>query len=91
MKHLYTSAPQPPDGPAHVARTPGARDVVRLFPEPRAAEHGSLGVEGGITLVAGPGMGRTTVLGQVQAALERERRIPSARVELPVQAGDAGF
>ena len=91
MKHLYTSAPLPPDSPAHVARTPGARDVVRLFPEPRAAEHGSLGVEGGITLVAGPGMGRTTVLGQVQAALERERRIPSARVELPVQASDAGF
>lgn len=91
MDHRYSQAPLPPGHPAFIARTPGVREVVRLFPEPSAAGHGSLGVEGGLTFVAGPGMGRTSLLLHLQAALESERRIPCARVAIAQGAGATGF
>jgi hypothetical protein len=91
VDHRYSQAPLPPGHPAFVARTPGVREVVRLFPEPSLADHGSLGVEGGLTFVAGPGMGRTSLLLHLQDALEAERRIPCARVAVPDGARALGF
>lgn len=91
MDHRYSQAPLPVGHPAFIARTPGVREVVRLFPEPSLAGHGSLGVEGGLTFVAGPGMGRTSLLLHLQAALESERRIPCARVAIAEGASATGF
>ncbi len=69
MDHPYTTERLAPGSGAAVLRVPGAREVTRLFPEPSAIGRGSLRVEGGITLVAGPGMGKTTLLGEVARAL----------------------
>lgn len=91
MDHRYRQDPLPPGHEAFVARTPGVREVVRLFPEPSLKDHGSLGVEGGLTFVAGPGMGRTSLLLHLQDALESERRIPCARVAVPEGARAMGF
>ncbi len=82
-------APLPP-----VARVPGVRELLRLFPDPVSVGRGSIAVEGGITVVAGPGMGRTTLIRQLVPALERERGIPVALVSMPRPSGasgDAGF
>jgi hypothetical protein len=91
VTHRYRQAPLPPGDPAFVARVPGAREVLRLFPEPSLSGRGSLGVEGGITLVAGPGMGRTSLLAHVQQALESERRIPCARIRASPASAARGF
>lgn len=83
MEHAYTSDPLGPDAPSHVERTPGLRDLVRLFPEPASAGRGGLTVEGGLSVVGGRGTGRTTLLCRLGAALTGDRRIPVARVVLP--------
>lgn len=73
-----------------VQRVPGLRDLLRLFPDPSSVGRGSIAVEGGITVVAGPGMGRTTLLRQLVPALERERGIPVALITLPSPSGSGG-
>lgn len=87
-RRVGNGAPLPP-----VARAPGVRELLRLFPDPVSVGRGSIAVEGGITVVAGPGMGRTTLVRQLVPALERERGIPVAFVSLPdpTGTGDAGF
>jgi hypothetical protein len=87
----YRLAPLSPDDPAFVVRAPGARECLRLFPEPSASGRGSLGVGGGITMVAGPGMGRTSLLAQVQQALESQLRVPCARVQASPDRTSRGF
>lgn len=79
----YTTEHLEADDPRIVARTPGVRDVVRLFPAPASVGKGHLGIEGGLTVVGGPGMGKTTLLHQLRRALESERGIPVALVTLP--------
>lgn len=79
---------------APVTRVPGVRELLRLFPDPSSVGRGSLAVEGGITVVAGPGMGRTALLRQLVPALEQERGLPAALVTMPepsAAAGDDGF
>jgi hypothetical protein len=81
-------------GAGMVPRTPGVRDLLRLFPDPSSVGRGSIGVEGGLTVVAGRGMGRTTLLRQLLPALERERGLPVALVAMPDptdEGGEEGF
>jgi len=66
-----------------VSRTPGVQDVIRLFPEPASKGRGSLGVEGGITLVGGPGLGKTSLLKRLARSLEDERGIATALLAMP--------
>lgn len=73
-----------------VERVPGVRGLLRLFPDPSSVGRGSLAVEGGVTVVAGPGMGRTTLLRQLLSALERERGIPTALLTMPEAAVGSG-
>ncbi len=90
VQHQYTTGPLGPDASTRVERVPGARDIARLFQEPASSGRGALTVEGGITVVGAPGMGVTTLLARLSDLLERERAMPVARIELPVQGGDGG-
>ncbi len=77
-----------------LARSPGVREIEHMLPSPVSVGKGSLGVEGGITVVAGSGMGRTSLLHQLQAALESERGIAAALVTAPAAEdypGQTGF
>jgi hypothetical protein len=90
----YTTESLAPEDPRLVARAPGVADVERLFAAPASVGRGALAVEGGVSLVGGPGMGKTTMLRQLSRILNERRRIAAALVRLPsVQPyGDAsGF
>ena len=87
----HDATPSLPGGASPVPRTPGVRELLRLFPDPSSVGRGSIAVEGGITVVAGPGMGRTTLLRQLVSALERERGLPVALVTMPEpERGEGG-
>jgi hypothetical protein len=92
--HHYTTASLEPDHPAFVVRTPGFAEFERLFPSPSSSGRGRLAVEGGISVVAGPGMGKTSLLAQVARELDLRRGVATALVKVPAGArfpGDDGF
>ncbi len=70
-----------------VPRVPGVREVLRQFPNPASVGRGSLGVEGGITIVGGPGMGKSTLLRQLTRALEEELHLAAGCFALPAIQG----
>lgn len=90
MQHPYTLDALPAGDPRVVPRTPGLRDIERLFPAPVSVGRGRLAVEGGVSIVAGPGLGKTTLLAQLAEALDRERHLATAVVAFPDTAGMLG-
>src|SRR5438128_1914461 len=92
--HHYTTASLEPDHPAFVVRSPGFAELERLFPSPSSSGRGRLAVEGGISVVAGPGMGKTSLLTQIARELDLRRGVATALVKVPASArfpGDDGF
>lgn len=92
MDPLRANERPPPDDDRFIVRVPGVREILRLFADPVSAAKGSLSIEGGITLVAAPGMGKRSLLVRLAQALEREREIPAALLDLPPpDAAEPGF
>ncbi len=94
LPHRYTTAALTPDDPCFVARTPGLADLVRLFPSPSSPGRGRLAVEGGVSVVAGPGMGKTSLLRALASHLEAHRNMAAAYVSVPAASqypGEDGF
>lgn len=94
LPHRYTTAALAPDDPCFVTRTPGLADLARLFPSPSSPGRGRLAVEGGVSVVAGPGMGKTSLLRSLASHLERQRNIATAFVSIPLAShhpGEDGF
>lgn len=94
MRHDYTLAPLSPDDPRFQSRDPGVGDIERLFPWPVSVGRGSLAIEGGVSVVAGPGMGKTSLLARLAAHLDRSRRLATALVSVPTATeypGEDGF
>jgi len=90
----YTLAPLAGEDGRFLDRRPGMRDVERLFPSSVSAQNGSLAVEGGVSLVAGPGMGKTSLLRRLEKRLSSERGLLTAFVEVPDADGypdEGGF
>lgn len=84
MGHLpYTTDSLGWGDPRAVSRAPGAAEIGHLFLAPASVGRGALGVEGGVSLVAGPGMGKTTTLRQLAFALAERRGVATALVALP--------
>jgi energy-coupling factor transporter ATP-binding protein EcfA2 len=83
LRAPYTTHSLEQGDPRFLPRTPGLRDVMRLFPAPVSVGKGHLGVEGGVTLVGAPGLGKTSLLRHLKHALEQERQMPAALVKLP--------
>jgi hypothetical protein len=79
----YTTESLAPEDPRQVARVPGIADIERLFAAPASVGRGTLAVEGGVSIVGGPGMGKTTMLRQLSRILNERRRIAAALVRLP--------
>ena len=67
----------------YVDRHPGVAEIERLFPSPVAMGKGSLALEGGVSVVAGPGMGKTTLFRQLASKLQRTRGLTTGIVTLP--------
>ncbi len=94
MKHCYTTEILDPGARGFIARVPGVREIERLFTEPSSVGRGNLCVEGGLTLVAGPGMGKSSLLRHLLHFMTTERQIPTALVALPScqsYPGESGF
>jgi len=94
MSYAYTLAALDGEDERFVDRRPGMRDVERLFPSSVSAQKGSLAVEGGVSLVAGPGMGKTSLLRRLERRLATERGLLTAFVEMPDADGypdEGGF
>jgi hypothetical protein len=66
-----------------VPRHPGIAELERLFAAPASVGRGTIAVEGGVSLIAGPGMGKTTMLRQLAHVLGGQRQIATAFVRLP--------
>jgi hypothetical protein len=79
----YTTESLAPEDPRLVPRMPGVADIERLFAVPASVGRGTLAVEGGVSVVGGPGMGKTTMLRQLAHVLDERRRIATAFVRLP--------
>lgn len=79
----FTLDPLNADDPRFVERHPGVQEVERLFPSPVTSGKGSVAIEGGVSIVGGPGMGKTSLLAQLAARLDRDRRLTTATVPLP--------
>src|SRR5947208_13719489 len=94
VNHTYTTASLAADDARFLARTPGVSDIERLFPSPSSAGRGRLAVEGGVSVVAGPGMGKTSLLANLAHKLDRDRNLVTTLVALPVAStypGEDGF
>jgi hypothetical protein len=94
MLTLTTLASLPAQDPRFVDRQPGVQDIERLFPSPVTAGKGRMAVEGGVSVVGGPGMGKTSLFAQLASRLTADRRITTATVPFPDVSqylGDEGF
>lgn len=81
--HRYSTESLAVDHPAFVARSPGLDDIERMFPSPSSSGRGRLAVEGGISIVAGRGMGKTSLMLQLARRLDEHREIATALVSMP--------
>jgi hypothetical protein len=91
---LATLGSLPAQDPRFVDRQPGVQDIERLFPSPITAGKGRMAVEGGVSVVGGPGMGKTSLFAQLASRLTADRRITTATVPFPNVSqylGDEGF
>ena len=91
---LATLSSLPAQDPRFVDRQPGVQDIERLFPSPVTAGKGRMAVEGGVSVVGGPGMGKTSLFAQLASRLTEDRRITTATVPFPAVSqylGDEGF
>ncbi len=80
---LYTTDSLGPHDPRFMTRMPGASEIEHLFAAPASVGRGTLSVEGGISIVAGPGMGKTTLLNRLAFTLRHERGVATEIVQLP--------
>lgn len=90
----YTTASLVAGDPRFVERRPGVQDIERLFPSPVTAGKGRMAVEGGVSVVGGPGMGKTSLFAQLASVLAGDRRFTTATVPFPTAenyTGEAGF
>ncbi|MDX2024590.1 MAG: hypothetical protein SF187_30390 [Deltaproteobacteria bacterium] len=90
----YTTQSLAANDPRWVDRQPGVAEIERMFPSPVAEGKGRKAVEGGVSVVAGPGMGKTSLLAQLAAKLHRDRRLITAQITIPdvgSYADEAGF
>ncbi|MCG5052246.1 MAG: ATP-binding protein [Myxococcales bacterium] len=90
----FTQDPLAADDPRFVVRHPGVLEIERLFPSPVTADKGSVAIEGGVSIVGGPGMGKTSLLAQLAAKLDRDRQLTTATVTFPQlrdYASEEGF
>src|SRR5215218_5760852 len=90
VAHPYTLASLGADDPRFLVRTPGVADIERLFPSPSSAGRGRLAVEGGVSVVAGPGMGKSSLLANLARRLDGDRNLATALVAAPRAAGYPG-
>ncbi len=94
---MDTNTPTPgfeDHGDRYVQRHPGVHEIERLFPSPVAMGKGSLALEGGVSVVAGPGMGKSTLFEQLAARLRQDRGLTTCVIGLPLASDyreEAGF
>jgi hypothetical protein len=79
----YTTDSLGDDDPRFLTRVPGVKEIDHLFAVPASVGRGTLGVEGGVSVVAGPGMGKTSLLNRLARFLGDERGVATAIVQLP--------
>jgi hypothetical protein len=80
---VYTTESLGPTDPRFVTRVPGVREIDHLFAVPASVGRGTLGVEGGVSIVAGPGMGKTSLLNRLARVLDEQRGFAAAIVRAP--------
>lgn len=79
----FTTASLGPADPRFLTRVPGVREIDHLFAVPASVGRGTLGVEGGVSVVAGPGMGKTSLLNRLARILDEQRGFATAIVRAP--------
>lgn len=83
MATQYTTQSLAADDSLLMDRQPGVAEIERMFPSPVAEGKGRKAVEGGVSVVAGPGMGKTSLLAQLAAKLHGDRRLITAQIAIP--------
>jgi hypothetical protein len=83
MAIAYTTQSLAAEDPLLMDRQPGVAEIERMFPSPVAEGKGRKAVEGGVSVVAGPGMGKTSLLAQLAAKLHGDRRLITAKIDIP--------
>lgn len=79
----YTTQSLRANDPLLMDRQPGVAEIERMFPSPVAVGKGRKAVEGGVSVVAGPGMGKTSLFAQLAAKLHGDRRLITAQITIP--------
>lgn len=79
----YTTDSLAPADPRFLPRVPGVREIDHLFAVPASVGRGTLSVEGGVSVVGGPGMGKTSLLNHLARDLNERRGFATTIVHGP--------